>query len=221
MFLSKEEIISVAYDIPVELFAFVGSFVEELISQIPSPVILLTAGTIIHKQQNTILTVLLISAIASAGKTLASLVYYFIADRSEQFLLSTVGTKIGFTHRELEKISQYFSGTRKDDIFIFLARAIPIMPTTLISVACGFLHFRLYTFATATFAGYFIRCLLFTYLGFIGIRSIEAFTTDITISNTSLFYTLIVLLALNIVWFYYKRNKTEIRHYIETYFKKK
>jgi membrane protein DedA with SNARE-associated domain len=157
--------------VPLEIFCLLGSFIEEIIGAIPSPVILVTSGSIVAHRHQTWLYLLLLAAIASAGKTFASWVIYIIFDKVEDVFSSKYGKYFGITHANIEKIGAYFSGGWRDDLIIFLFRAIPIFPTTTVAIACGFLKLDQKSFIRATYAGFFIRCLFLLYLGYAGIES--------------------------------------------------
>jgi len=168
---------NLATKLPLSWFCFIGSFVEEIIGPIPSPAILMTSGSIVA-QRGTHWTYLLILAIfASAGKTLASWIVYFIADKAEDFLLSKYGKLLGVSHKNVEKIGSYFNGTWKDDFLVFLFRVIPIFPTTTVSVASGFIKLDQKSFIRSTFLGFFIRSLFILYLGYQGIESFTIIKT--------------------------------------------
>lgn len=197
--------------VSLEMYTFIGSVIEEIVAPVPSPLIMTTAGSLALTQNQPPAFLFWLSAVASLGKTAASWVFYAIADRSEYFILSTFGKYIGFTHKELERVSRHFNGTRRDDFFVFLARAIPIAPTTLVSAACGFLHLRLSVYLVATFLGYYIRSFLFVYLGYIGLRSIGVLPSELNMTESALKIALYILLTINILWILYRHNKVTVQ----------
>jgi membrane protein DedA with SNARE-associated domain len=145
--------------------------VEEIIGPIPSPVILMSSGSIVASRGLGWSYLILLAVFASAGKSLASWIIYYITDKTEDFLLSKYGRLLGISHKNVEKIGSYFNGSWKDDFLIFLFRAIPIFPTTTVSVACGFIKIDQKSFIRSTFLGFFIRSLFILYLGYQGIES--------------------------------------------------
>lgn len=157
--------------LPLEIFCFFGSIVEEIVGPIPSPVILMTAGSIVNQRSIHWAYLLLLALFASAGKTIASWVIYYIADKAEDFLLSKYGKLLGVSHKNVEKIGSYFNGTWKDDVLVFIFRAIPIFPTTTVSIASGFIKLDQKSFIRSTFIGFFFRSLFVLYLGYQGIES--------------------------------------------------
>ena len=44
-------VLDYADQVPVELFSFIGSFIEEVIAPIPSPIVMIVTGTIAQAQE--------------------------------------------------------------------------------------------------------------------------------------------------------------------------
>lgn len=157
--------------IPLELFCLIGSFVEEMIGPIPSPLILMTSGSIANTRQILPIYLIVLAIFASIGKTFASWVLYYLADKGEDLLFKKFGKVLGITHAGVEKVGAYFNGTWKDDFFIFIFRAIPIFPTTAVSIASGLIKLDQQSFVRSTFVGFFVRSLFLLYLGYTGVES--------------------------------------------------
>ena len=130
-----ELIVNFAHTVPLEVFAFVGSVIEELVAPIPSPMIMTLAGSIAKAQNHHFMFLLWIALFASLAKTAMGYLYYILGDKSEDIVLKRYGKYIGVSHKEVESIGRHFNGTLKDDIIIFLLRAIPVLPTSIISFA--------------------------------------------------------------------------------------
>lgn len=206
---------SLAYIIPLDVFAFIGSFVEEVIAPIPSPLVMTTAGSLTHSQNHTLLYLLWLALAASFGKTIASWLYYVVADKTEDLVLTRFGKFIGISHKEIESIGKHFNGTWRDDVVLLVVRALPIMPTSLVSVVCGFIKLNMRTYLQSTFIGYFIRSFIFLYIGYTGmatygnvqneIGSIESFAKAISGIGLIIFLGSI----------FYKRNKENIYEWLK------
>lgn len=166
-----------SHKLPLELFCFIGSIIEEIVGPIPSPIILMTSGTIVSQRGIHWSYLLVLAIFASAGKTLASWLIYVIADKAEDFLLSKYGKLLGVSHKNVEKIGSYFTGSWKDDFWVFLFRAIPIFPTTTVSIACGFIKLDKKPYIRSTFLGFIFRSLFVLYLGYQGIESFAIIKT--------------------------------------------
>ncbi|MFZ2152506.1 MAG: VTT domain-containing protein [Microgenomates group bacterium] len=157
--------------LPLEIFCLVGSFIEEIIGPIPSPIILVTSGTIVFQRHGPELYLIVLAIIAASGKTFASWIIYYLSDKVEDLIFTKYGQVLGTVRREVDKMSAYFNGTWKDDFFLILFRAIPIFPTTAVSIASGFIKLDQKSFIRSTFIGFFIRSLFLLYLGYAGIES--------------------------------------------------
>ena len=195
-----------ATKIPIELFVLLGSFIEEIIAPIPSPFIMTLSGSIAKAQQHTLTYLLILAVIGSFGKTLASWILYAIADKAEDIIITKYGRFFGVSHKEVESIGKMFNKGWKDNFFLFIARAIPIIPSSPISVVCGIIKLNLKTYLLSTFLGTIVRNLLYLYVGFIGLSSFE----DMMEGLDSLESIIQLIIALGIIgviiWAYYKRK---------------
>lgn len=206
---------TLANTIPLDVFAFVGSFMEEIIAPIPSPLVMTTAGTLAHTQNHTLLYLFWLALVASIGKTIASWLYYKLADRAEDFVLTRFGKVIGFSHTEVENIGKHFDGSWKDDVILLIVRALPIMPTGLVSLVCGFIKLNMRTYLQATFIGYLIRSFIFLYLGYTGMATYGNLSGEL-VSIESLVKIIIGAgLTLFLSWIFYKRGKGKIHDWLK------
>ena len=206
-----EQIISLiknlATTIPLDGFAFIGSFMEEIIAPIPSPLVMTTAGTLAHTQNHTLLYLFWLALAASAGKTIASWVYYVLADKTEDLILTRFGKFIGISHKEIESIGKHFNGTWRDDVILLVVRALPIMPTSLVSVVCGFIKLNMRTYLQSTFIGYFIRSFIFLCLGYTGIATYGNLSGEFVSIESIVKIVIGTGLFLFLIWVFYKRAK--------------
>jgi len=214
-----EQIISLiktlAHTIPLDVFAFIGSFLEEIIAPIPSPLVMTTAGTLAHTQNHTLLYLFWLALAASAGKTIASWLYYVLADKTEDLILTRFGKVIGVSHNEIESIGKHFNGTWRDDVILLVVRALPIMPTSLVSVVCGFIKLNMRTYLQSTFIGYFIRSFIFLYIGYTGMATYGNVSNDFVSVESFIKIVSGAGLILFLVWIFYKRSKGKIHDWLK------
>ena len=197
-----------ALKIPVFLFAFIGGLVEEIIAPIPSPVIMALAGSIISAQGKGVLYLLFTSFVGSIAKTIGCWFWYFLGDKGEDFVIDKFGKYVGITHKDLEGVGKHFKNTEKDFLIIMIARALPIAPTTPISVIAGMFKMDLKKYILASFAGNMIRNTMFLYLGFVGLESYNGLLEGLD-SVESIVQVLIGLALVGLFGFLYmKRRKT-------------
>lgn len=173
--------------VPLEIFVFVGAFLEEVIAPVPSPFVMTLAGSVAESQGYAFWYLLVIAVIASAGKTLGAILLYWLADKAEDLMLSRIGKFVGITHQEVEKFGSKLSGTKRDLITLLIIRSTPVIPSAPISLICGFLKIDLKQFITATFFGTIIRDFVYLYFGYTsldaatklveGMEGVESFIT--------------------------------------------
>lgn len=168
-----------AEHVPVELFAFIGSFVEELIAPIPSPVVMTLAGTMAASNDAAFWYLFVIAVIAAVGKTMAAGILYVVADKAEDIILSKAGRYIGVTHEQVEHIGARFKGTARDYVTLLAIRSAPIIPSAPISVICGLIGLPKRLFFISTFFGTIVRDFIYLYIGYTGLSAAAEITHGI------------------------------------------
>lgn len=160
-------------------FVLIGSFAEEMISPIPSLLVMGTAGTIAFARGLSVWYLLLLSFIGNTGKTVGAYIYYVIGDKLEDIIVPRYGKYFGVTHRQIEEIGRKFTGTWKDAMLLFLLRITPFFPTTTVSVVCGILKMRLSEYLVLTFVANFIKDFMYLLVGYAGLAAIGRLWRDI------------------------------------------
>ena len=197
---------AIALQIPLELFVFLGMFIDEIFPPLPSLFMLIIAGAIAKTQGYTLFFLLVyLGFIGALGKVLGAWAVYFLGDKAEHFIVPRFGRAIGVTHKEIEQLSNRLNKDWKDFIILFLARAIPIFPTTPVSLICGILKINIKTYLLATFAGTWIRSMFFLYFGYAGLLSYEKLNDNF--ANTQAIVQILLLALLAGAYVYYKMRK--------------
>jgi membrane protein DedA with SNARE-associated domain len=195
-----------AQTIPLPIFVVIGSLAEEIIAPIPSPLVATLAGSISASQGQGLVYLVGICALATLAKTLGAWLFYVLGDKVEDVLVPRYGKYIGVRHEDVERFGEHFKGSWRDAAILFIVRSIPMMPSTPISVLSGILKIHLRTFFIATYAGFYIRNLIFMFLGYTGLAAMESLMQGIDTAET-LFKILIVCASLSIIgWLYWKRR---------------
>lgn len=166
--------------IPLEVFAFGGSLLEEIVSPIPSYLIMGIVGSLAFAQQLNVWQILGLTLLGALGKSLGAALYYFIGDVLEDTFRVTISRLFKVTPEAIENFGARFTGAHwKDGGVIFLLRLFPFTPVTPFSIACGMLKIKFSVYFIATFLGNFFKDVLYVLLGYYGVASISRLWQDI------------------------------------------
>ena len=198
---------NLAQQVSVTWFTLIGAFIEELIAPIPSPLVMTLSGSIAASQQRTVLFLLVLACIGSAGKTLGSYLIYLVADKAEDFFIDRFGRFLGVSHGDTEGLGKMFSQGRRDDVTIFLLRAIPIMPTAPVSVIAGLIKLNVRTYIISSFLGTIVRNMIYLYLGYTSLGAIESLMEGFDSLEKIGYIVLAGLMGLAVIWMYQKRRQ--------------
>lgn len=200
-------LLSTAQHIPLELFTFFGSFVEELLAPIPSPIVMTVTGSIADAQDKPFVYLFVLSVIAALGKTIGAVIIYVIADKAEDILVGKFGKLIGVTHEEVEKLGARFSGGWKDFGLLLFLRALPIMSSAVVSICSGVIAVRFSFYVVTTFIGTIIRDFFYLYVGYTGIDSLYQLVNGFDSVESIIQTAIAVIIILCIAWIAWKRRK--------------
>lgn len=191
----------------MEIFAPLASFVEEVVAPIPSPAVMIVTGTLAQLQGRGLSGLIILVALAAVGKLLGALVIYFIVDKAEDLLMGKFAKFFGVSHKEIEAFGQKLGGGPRDYFFLTLLRALPIVPSSIVSIGCGVLKVRMKLFLFSTSVGTLIRDSIYIYFGFAGADLFKSFI-DQTATIESLVQVLAVAgIGLFLVWAWWRRRK--------------
>lgn len=150
---------------------FIGVIIESVIVPIPSPVIIMGAGAILIPPgaglgpalADIALKIVLPGAVAS---TLGAFIGYGIGYWGGKPLIDRLSSFLGFGWGDVEALEKRWTGGRIG-LSIFLLRALPIIPLSLISAASGVIRLPSGGFALWTFLGSVPRCFFLGWLGWL------------------------------------------------------
>jgi membrane protein DedA with SNARE-associated domain len=186
---------------------FVGCFIEEVISPIPSFVVLIPAGAAALVQGHSWWYLPVLALIGGVGRILASMLLYVIADKAKDWLFSSGRRFFGVTHKQLEDFGKRFSGSRRDWWLLFSLNAIPVLPTAVLSLACGFVRIDFRLFVTATYLGSLINSVFYMSIGYAGVQVADSLRHAEIASQIVVW----VLVVAAVVWLFYYRAKRKSR----------
>ena len=173
-------ILQLAAHVPLPGFVVLGEIIEEIVSPIPSQLVLITAGSVARAQQWPFIGILFLAVLATLAKTTATMGYYYLADKLEDTLLPKVGKYIGISHQDIESIGKRLDkGGSKEFLSLLVIRCLPILPSVPVSVVCGLVKIHPRTFYFATLAGNLIRGWLVLLTGYLGFDVLESFANGL------------------------------------------
>lgn len=185
-----------ALHMPLLAFVFFGSFLEEVISPIPSALIMGTAGSLALVHGDALWYLLVLALVGNVGKTLGAWFYYFLGDKLEDFFVKKVTRWFGVRHQDLENIGKRFVGHHwKDGGTLFLLRLIPPFPTTPVSITAGIIKMDLRVFLLATYAGNFLKDLVYLYIGYAGLARLHTLWRSLDTVKTAVDIAVVVVIA--------------------------
>ncbi len=158
--------------VPLELFAVLGSFVEELLAPVPSPIVMTVTGSIAAAQDKPMAYLIVLSLIATAGKTIGAVLVYAIAAKAESFIFGRFGWLFGVSHEEIVSFGKRLRGTWKDYVLLFALRALPIMSSAVVSIGAGAIKVPMRIYLPTTILGTIVRDAFYLYVGFTGIETL-------------------------------------------------
>ncbi len=183
-------------NMPIPLFAFLGSILEEVIPPIPSPFVPVTTGSLTYEQGLGFRFLFWVALIGAITKTFSTLLTYYVADKFEDFLThSTFGKVLGVDEAEVERYGRYLDSTRRDDVIMFLLRALPFIPTLPVSVIAGLIKLNIWTYIWTTFLGAYFRYMFFSVLAYEGVRKYSGLMQILDTTGSLIRITIILTLA--------------------------
>ncbi len=148
---------------------FIGVIIESVIIPIPSPLVIMGAGFILISADlnaaGALIPILLLIVLpGSLASTLGAYIGYVIGFLGGKPFVQRWKGYLGFDWDDIDLLQRRLRGGHIK-LTIFLLRAIPIFPLSLISAAAGLMRLSLTPFTLWTFYGSVPRCLLLAYLG--------------------------------------------------------
>lgn len=200
-------LLSFIHTLPLEAFVFIASFIEEVIAPIPSPTIMILSGSFAALNEYLLLGLITLALIGACGKTISALIVYFIADRLEDVMVAKFGRFFGVTHERIEALGARLHGGARDYALLTFLRALPVMPSSVVSVGCGLLKVPLPLYLVSTFLGTIIRDGVYLYIGYSGITVLTSLATKAATVETVIQAIVIAGVILLLGFLYLRRTR--------------
>ena len=211
MFQHLESILlSLINTLPLEVFVFVASFVEEVFAPIPSMAVLLLTGSFAAVQEYTLLALIPLVLIATLGKTIGAVIVYFISDKIGEATIKKFGGAFDVSHNDIKNFGNKITGTPRDYLLLIVFRALPIIPSAVVSIGCGVMKIKLRLYIITTFIGTIVRDSIFLYIGYSGTQLLSTFATN-SANIESLIQTIVLLIVLaGLIYLYMRRKRIKV-----------
>lgn len=196
--------------VPLEVFTFVGTILEEILAPIPSPFVMTITGSIAQAQGHMLGYLIAVALIGAAGRVVGTTFLYILADFFEDIVFGRFGDFLGVSHREVEQIGSRFNGTARDYLTLIVLRSIPVLPSSPISVVCGLIKLKYKVFAIGTAVGSVFRNLFFLWIGFTGLAATESFMEGFESVETVVQILFVLALIGGFYYYYRKRERGEL-----------
>lgn len=197
---------TLANQVPVAWFVFLGAMIEEIIAPIPSPLVMMLGGSIAASQERTILFVAFLALVGAFSKTIGSAIIYIVSDKLEDVVIDKFGKFLGVSHTDTEGLGKFLSKGKGDDWAIFLMRAFPIMPTAPVSIIAGLIKTDFKSYLRNTFLGLLVRNSIYLYLGYTSLDAIESLGEGFD-SMEKIGYLILIIFALGFLYWIYKKKR--------------
>lgn len=192
--------------VPLELFVFVGSFVEEVIAPVPSLAVMVASGAFAAVQERTLIDLLPLAVIAAVGKTLGAIIVYYLSGKIGSVIITKFGWFFKVSYEDIEQLGKKITGGPRDYFLLSLFRALPILPSSVVSIGCGVLQIPFRLFLVTTFIGTIIRDGIFLYVGYRGTTMLSDLANS-SVSIESYVQMAIVVLVVGFLGYIYFKRK--------------
>jgi membrane protein DedA with SNARE-associated domain len=199
-------VLNLANSVPLELFVTLGSFLEEVIAPIPSPSIMLIAGSFGVAQGYSYAGLAMLVMLASIGKTLGGLTMYFIAGKVKDIALKTFGRSLDVTEDDIHRFSGKFTGSWRDYFVYIFFRSVPIIPSILLSFGSGVIHLPLRLFIIGTFVGTIFRDTFYIIVGYAGTEMLYRYLESTSHTESLIQYIVGGFLVVGIIGLFVRKK---------------
>lgn len=148
---------------------FWASMIEEVVTPIPSALIMTASGFFLLKgpfSPELLYRLVFIVAIPSMiGVTLGSFLSYAAGFWGGKRVLDRFGVWFGLSWDDVVRFQNKDSVKKAEVWTLFLTRAIPFVPSSVVAFFCGFIRQKISTYILITFAGVFVRSTILALVG--------------------------------------------------------
>lgn len=200
-------LLGLAHTLPLELFVLIGSIVEEVIAPVPALAVMLVTGSAAAVQGLSVADLIPLAVIAALGKALGAIVVYYISASMGTLVLTKYGRFFQVSAEEIHDLGKHLKGTKRDYVLLTVLRALPIIPSSVVSLGCGLLKIPFKLFIITTFIGTIVRDGIFLYVGYSGVGVLKDFANKATDIESVLQTGFIIIVICVFAYIFYRRKK--------------
>lgn len=194
-----------------QISVFIGVMIEQIIVPIPSPLIIMGAGALLISPELSIpgafFSILWIIVLpGTIASTLGSYIGYTISFYGGKALVMRFQRFLDVDWGEIENLERRFQG-KKEALTIFLSRAIPVFPISLVSIFAGLIRIPIKPFTLYTFLGSIFRCFFLAFVGWWIGATYEKAATQLDSVETIISILMLIGMAVVLGYLYYKFRK--------------
>lgn len=191
---------------------FLGCIIEQIVVPIPASLIVLSATFLVMKGASFSLVslwTLIIKIVipAALGITLGSLVYYVLSYKLGKPFIERTSRFLGVSVKDIENVEKKFKENRYDDIFMFLARCFPVIPSIAINLFCGLIRYDLKKYLLTTFLGSAVQILGWGILAWLFGNVYQALEGSISFLGNAV----LIIIVLAVAGFIIYKNREKLR----------
>ncbi len=194
-----------------QLSVFIGVMIEQVIVPIPSPMIIMGAGAILIPSELSILNAFLqilwiIVLPGTIASTLGSFIGYGISFYGGKAMVIRFQRFLDVDWNQIERLEKRFQGKR-EAWSLFLFRAIPVFPLSLVSVFAGLFRIPIKPFTLYTFLGSVFRCFSLGFVGWWAGATYEKVAGHLDSLETIISILMLLAMGSILLYLYYKLRK--------------
>lgn len=193
------------------LGVFIGTVIEEIIAPIPSTLIIIASSFFMLDSapitiESIAKLIFLISVPVGFGMTIGSTIIYGACYYLGKPFVEKYGKYLGLKWEDIKRFNEKISNQKRDYLYIYIARAVPVIPSVAISGFCGVVRYNVKKYLILTFLGGITRAFI---LGFVGWQFGTYYRNISTeLSNVEEILVVIIIIAI-IGYIIYKKKKAK------------
>lgn len=203
-------VLTLAHTLPLEVFVIVASFLEEVIAPIPSPSIMVIAGSFGLVQGYSYAGLASLILLASIGKTIGGLTMYWIAWKLKDIALPFFGRFIDITQEDIDRFGSKFTGSARDYAVYIFFRSVPIIPSILLSFGSGVIRLPLRLFIIGTFLGTIVRDTFYLIVGYAGTGILHRYLANTSQAESFMQFLLVGFFGVFILYLLARRRRKRL-----------